>query len=228
MIKIWIQFLSKNRNLRETVFTTFLFGLISFLFSWFLIYVENRDHYLGEFIDPFFFWDPIDFSIPIFILTYGIIFSYITFHVKSPLKIVHFIQMIIFIVICRIISLTFIPFDAPLLVESTAMAATKDGQTLIPLLDPILNNMIYHQDSSGTYTHHDLFFSGHTAKCLLAALLFENKKMKIFFITLTCIMATFLVLQHVHYSIDILFAPLVSFLAIYLHKKWVKLKSRKI
>ena len=227
MIKIWIQFLSKNRNLRETVFTTFLFGLVSFLFSWFLIYVEHRNNYLGHFNDPFFFWDPIDLSIPTFILTYGIIMFYMIYHIKSPLKIIHFIQMIIFIIVCRIISLTLIQFDAPEPIEQM-VGPNYNGPRMIQLIDPILNNILYHKNElTGTYTYHDLFFSGHTAKCLLASLLYESKKLKIFFMTLTCIMATCLLLQHVHYSIDILFAPLVSFLAIYLHKKWVKLKSIK-
>tara|TARA_Y100001968_G_scaffold267675_1_gene257700 strand:+ start:99 stop:551 length:453 start_codon:yes stop_codon:yes gene_type:complete len=140
--------------------------------------------------------------------------------------------MITFIVLCRIISLTLIQFDAPQIVWSTAEAALKDGQTMIQLADPILNNIIYHANEflpdQPIYTHHDLFFSGHTAKCLLASLLYKNKKVRIFFITLTCIMATFLLLQHVHYSIDIFFAPIVSFAAIYLHGKWKVKRLNKI
>lgn len=232
MIKIWTNFLSQKKNLNETILTVSLFAIISLLFSWFLIWVETRVPYLGEFIDPLFFWDPIDLSIPTFILTYGIIMSYIFFHLKSPLKIIHFIQMITFIVLCRIISLTLIQFDAPQIVWSTAEAALKDGQTMIQLADPILNNIIYHANEflpdQPIYTHHDLFFSGHTAKCLLASLLYKNKKVRIFFITLTCIMATFLLLQHVHYSIDIFFAPIVSFAAIYLHGKWKVKRLNKI
>ena len=231
MIKTWSNFLSQKRNLNETVFTFFVFGIISLVFSYFLIWVETRVPYLGEFIDPLFFWDPIDFSIPTFILTYGIIMCYIFFHLKSPLKVIHFIQMITFIVLCRIISLTLIQFDAPQIVWSTVEAANIDGQTMIQLTDPILNNIIYHKNeflnSNPIYTHHDLFFSGHTAKCLLASLLYENKKIKILFIILTCIMAIFLILQHVHYSIDVFFAPIVTFLAIYLHSKWINFKSKK-
>ena len=225
MIKVWIQFLRDRKNLNVTLITFFSFAVISLLFSWFLVWVENRDPYFGEFIDPLFFWDPIDLSIPTFILTYGIIGFYMLFNINSPLKIVYFIQMLIFIVLCRIVSLTLIQFDAPEVVWSTAQAANIDGQTLIQLADPILNNIIYHKNvaipDEPIYTHHDLFFSGHTAKCLLASLLYENKKMRYFFIVLTCIMATFLILQHVHYSIDIFFAPIVTLLAIFLHGKYI-------
>ena len=239
MIKTWSNFLSQKRNLNETIFTFFLFGIISLVFSYFLIWVETRVPYLGEFIDPLFFWDPIDLSIPTFILTYGIIMFYIFFHLNSPLKVIHFIQMITFIVLCRIISLTLIQFDAPIPIDPSTgeylyllkdIPANYSGQTMIQLADPILNNIIYHADPDQplNYTHHDLFFSGHTAKCLLASLLYKNKKVRIFFITLTCIMATFLLLQHVHYSIDIFFAPIVSFAAIYLHGKWKVKRLNKI
>ena len=229
MAKVWIQFLGDRKNLKTTLITLFSFAIISLLFSWFLVWVENRNPYLGEFADPLFFWDPIDLSLPTFILTYGIIGFYMVFNLTSPLKIVYFIQMLIFIVACRIVSLTFIQFDAPEVVWSTAEAASIEGQTLIQLADPILNNIIYHQDTGiankPIYTHHDLFFSGHTAKCLLASLLYENKKMRYIFIILTCIMATFLLLQHVHYSIDIIFAPIITLLAISLHTKYIKSKK---
>ena len=241
MINNWFIFLGKKRNLNETIFTISLFALISFIFSWFLTWVEDetRTPFLGYFNDPLFFWDPIDFSIPTFILTYGIIGFYIIFHFYSPLKIIHFIQMLIFIVFCRIISLTLIQFDAPIPIDpSTGEYLLKDipanysGPTMIQLVDPILNNIIYHkseiESSSPIYTHHDLFFSGHTAKCLLASLLYQNKKIKYFFVILTTIMATFLVLQHVHYSIDVIFAPVITFLAIFLHNKYIQSKKYNI
>jgi len=226
MIKIWLKFLSNKGNLNRFLITILLFGVTSLLFSWFLIWVENRDSYFGYFNDPLFFWDPIDFSIPTFILTYGIITFYMIFHIRSPLKITYFIQMITFIVFCRIISLSLIQFDAPIPIE---LPNPNEWPTMIQLVDPILNNIIYHKgvnvDGYQIYTHHDLFFSGHTAKCLLASLLYENKKLKIFFIFLTCIMASFLVLQHVHYSIDVFFAPIVTFCAIFLHNKLIKSKQ---
>ena len=67
MINNWFIFLGKKRNLNETIFTISLFALISFIFSWFLTWVEDetRTPFLGYFNDPLFFWDPIDFSIPI-------------------------------------------------------------------------------------------------------------------------------------------------------------------
>ena len=55
MIKVWIQFLRDRKNLNVTLITFFSFVVISLLFSWFLVWVENRDPYFGEFIDPLFF-----------------------------------------------------------------------------------------------------------------------------------------------------------------------------
>jgi len=240
MIQVWLNFFRDKRNVNKSVITLFLFGFISLVFSYFLTWVEDetRNPYLGQFNDPLFFWEPIDFSIPTFLLTYGILGFYIIFHLYSPLKIIYFIQMLAFIVFCRIISLTLIQFDAPIPIDPNTgeyllkVPANYAGSTMIQLSDPILNNIIYHksgiQSSKVIYTHHDLFFSGHTAKCLLASLLFQNKKIKYFCIILTIIMATFLVLQHVHYSIDVIFAPIVTLLTIFLHNKYIKKQKSEI
>ena len=187
MIKIWLKFLSNKRNFNISIITILLFGAISLFFSWFLVWVENRDPYLGEFIDPLFFWDPIDLSTPTFFLTYGIIGFYILHHISSPLKIVYFIQMLIFIVACRIVSLTLIQFDAPEVVWSTAQAANIEGQTLIQLADPILNNIIYHQDTALIYlTKKDLndynFVKGDTEGFVNYPLSLKGVVFSVFFI----------------------------------------------
>jgi len=57
MIKIWLKFLSNKSYFNISIITILLFGAISLLFSYFLIWVENRDSYFGYFNDPLFFWD---------------------------------------------------------------------------------------------------------------------------------------------------------------------------
>ena len=79
--------------------------------------------------------------------------------------------------------------------------------------------MYQKNEVTGSYNQHDLFFSGHTANLFLTSMLYQNKKLKYFFLVITFFTATFLVLQKAHYSIDVIFAPVFSLLAIFLHKK---------
>ena len=67
----WKIYLTNRKNFNELVFTTFISIFISFGFRKYLVSVENWDHNLGVFNDPFFLSNPIDFSIPIFLMTYG-------------------------------------------------------------------------------------------------------------------------------------------------------------
>ena len=96
------------------------------------------------------------------------------------------------------------------------------------LKDPFLNTFMYQiNEKTGMYNQHDLFFSGHTSNLFLIAILFSKKYLKIIFIIITLIMASCLVLQHVHYSIDVLAAPFFSLLVVFLHKRLEPLFSSK-
>jgi len=211
VIDSWISFLKNKKYFYELVLTLFFSFTVFYFFRDFLVYVEQRDQTLGVFPDPFFFMDPIDLSIPIFIMTYGTIGFFILYHLSLPLKVIYFIQMGVLLLLFRTVTLFLFRFDAP---------------EMIVLQDPILNSVIYQMNEVGQYNQHDLFFSGHTANLFLASLLFENKKLKIFFLVVTFCMGTCIILQHAHYSIDVIFAPLFSLLALFLHKKYVILKMK--
>ena len=91
---------------------------------------------------------------------------------------------------------------------------------MIILKDPFLNTFLYQLNkNTGLYNQHDLFFSGHTANLFLVSILYRDKRLKYFFLLITFFMGTFLVLQRAHYSIDVLFAPLFSLIALFVHKK---------
>ena len=57
----------------------------------------------------------------------------------------------------------------------------------------------------------DLFFSGHTAFPFLAYLLFRKEKIGIFFLIATVVMATTVLVMHVHYSIDVFAALFITY-----------------
>ena len=86
---------------------------------------------------------------------------------------------------------------------------------IIPLKDSFLQSSFY----SGRENLKDLFFSGHTATIFLFAFGFRKKPLKILFAIGGTIVGILVVLQHVHYSIDVVVAPFVAYIAIRMQKK---------
>ena len=139
-------------------------------------------------------------------MTYGAIGFFILFHLNDPIKLTYLIQITVILLSLRVLTLYFIRLDA--------------HPDMIVLEDPFLNTFLYQiNKETGTFNQHDLFFSGHTANLFLASILYQNKKLKYFFLIVTFIMGTCLVLQRAHYSIDVIFAPFFSLTALFLHRK---------
>ena len=65
---------------------------------------------------------------------------------------------------------------------------------------------------TGIFTGNDLFFSGHTGIPFLLALIFwENKNLRIIFLSFSIMFAIVVLLGHLHYSIDVLSAYFITF-----------------
>jgi len=77
---------------------------------------------------------------------------------------------------------------------------------LIPLADPITN-----QFYGKHYKTHDLFFSGHTTTVFLIFLCLRKKTDRIFTFFASILLGFFLIVQHVHYTIDVLAAPFFTY-----------------
>ena len=166
-----------------------------FVFIEFLSFHELRVEYDGIFFeDPAFIYLPIsDVSFPIFLITYGAVVTYLLLNRKKE----HFLSRLLlsyaFIVLFRIITMSSLPLREP--------------DTLVYLEDPFLNNLIYPGDIV-----RDLFFSGHTA--LLFAIFLQSGK-KWYFLVLTIILAILLLIQRVHFSIDVIAAIPFAWLAVF-------------
>jgi hypothetical protein len=77
---------------------------------------------------------------------------------------------------------------------------------LIPLADPI-TNQFYGQ----RYITHDLFFSGHTTTVFLIFLCLKKKTDRIYTLIASILLGILLLVQHVHYTIDVLAAPVFTY-----------------
>jgi membrane-associated phospholipid phosphatase len=165
------------------------------MFSLFLPFHEARvDKLVWYFDDPAFWVLPAkDVSLPIFTITYGTIILYAILNRREK----YFISKMAFsyglLLIFRFLTLSVLPL--------------KEPETIIFLEDPFLNTFIY----QGTIDS-DLFFSGHTG--LVCLVFFQTKKWKWLFAVLGLTLGILLMIQRVHYSIDILAALPFAYLTV--------------
>lgn len=110
----------------------------------------------------------------------------------------------IFLCSVRMITIALVPLDAP--------------QHLVHLSDPF--SIIFY--GSNVITK-DLFFSGHTATLFLVGLCLEDKREKAIIFAATAVLGILLLIQHVHYTADVLAAPFFSYLFWYLGKTVAKM-----
>jgi membrane-associated phospholipid phosphatase len=66
---------------------------------------------------------------------------------------------------------------------------------------------------SGHVNLKDLFFSGHTATMFMFFMVIGNKKIKILYAIITLAVVCLLLIQHAHYTIDVLVAPVMVWFA---------------
>lgn len=92
---------------------------------------------------------------------------------------------------------------------------------LIPLADPITN-----QFYGAHYITHDLFFSGHTTTVFLIFLCLKKKWDRIYALGASILLGIFLLGQHVHYTIDVLAAPVFTYVAYRLALLFTKNENR--
>ncbi|MNR34437.1 PAP2 superfamily protein [compost metagenome] len=110
----------------------------------------------------------------------------------------------IFLCAARIITISIVPLHPP--------------KEIIELIDPC--SVVFY--GSNVITK-DLFFSGHTATVFLGALCLENKREKMVAFIASGIIGVLLLIQHVHYTADVLAAPIFSWICWYFGKSIEKL-----
>ena len=88
----------------------------------------------------------------------------------------------------------------------------EPDQNIIPLVDPIIDHFFYQK----VVITKDLFFSGHVSAMTLLCLISPSAYTKKLAIVFTSLVAAFIIVQHVHYTIDIIAAPIAAWIAHYI------------
>lgn len=135
----------------------------------------------------------VDVSLPIFAIIWGMGILMMIRALYNPAIGMTYLWTLIFMCIARFITLTLVKLDPPV--------------GLIPLVDPLTGYFYGHSAITK-----DLFFSGHTATLVLIYLNLDRKKDKRIALAATIILMFLLMLQHIHYTMDILAAPVIVYL----------------
>ena len=170
----------------------FVMGLILFYLEDFFIYIQARN---GVPINDWLLnkLPAYDVSTYIFLILYPAS-AFVFWKIKGNSSMcITFLWGYIFMCLARMITITLIPLDPP--------------KQILHLEDPF--SIIFY----GTHViTKDLFFSGHTASLFLVGLCLENKRDKVIVFTATAVLAVLLLIQHVHYTADVVAAPFFSYL----------------
>ena len=106
-----------------------------------------------------------------------------------------FFYAYIFFIITRSTCLVFVPLDPPV--------------GIVELRDP-LTNIFY----GGSFMMRDLFYSGHTCAVVIICLLLPKRSDKIILLIASFVLGVLLLVQHVHYTIDVLAAFPFAFICV--------------
>jgi membrane-associated phospholipid phosphatase len=113
----------------------------------------------------------------------------LSFH---PVEMLLALQSYTVIGMLRLITIFFLPLNAP--------------QAIIPLKDPFVEFF-----GGGSTLLRDLFFSGHTSTMFLFFLTCPTRKLRWVYLICTILVAVCVLLQHVHYTIDVVAAPVFAY-----------------
>ncbi len=203
----WKEFLQEKRNKTELIITLFLLAITLTILTNFLNYVETREGVV--LLDPILnLFNPINLTWLTFALIYISLIIGIVTLLSSPDRLLFALQLYTLMVIVRIIAMYLLPLDPP--------------AKMILLKDPFVELF-----GTGKTLTKDLFFSGHTATLLILFLVSQKKIIKSIFLISLIIVAVSVLLQHVHYTIDVFAALLFTYacyeLLIKMRNKWKKI-----
>ncbi|MFN8277079.1 MAG: phosphatase PAP2-related protein [Chitinophagales bacterium] len=143
------------------------------------------------------FFTPFNFSVPIFVLIYAVVFLGIYHLAQQPDYLLKGLQAYLLVRLLRCAAIYFMPLEPP--------------ADMILLRDPLAGFFL---TDGGRVVTKDLFFSGHTSTIFIFYFAFHRSLLKQFTLLAGTLVPLMLVWQHVHYTADVLAAPVISYFAV--------------
>lgn len=189
----WGTFLQNKYYRNEFVISVVILAFALFTFSNFLNFVQTRNGITLS--DPLLhFYKAVNLTWLTFSLIYFSIILVLFSLANSPGKLVFTVQCYSLLLLIRMVMMSLMPLNPP--------------AGMISLNDPFVQFF-----GTGQILTKDLFFSGHVATLFLFYLVTEKKIFKTFFLIATILVGITVLLQHVHYTIDVVSAPFFSYLS---------------
>jgi hypothetical protein len=191
----------RNQRFRVYLIISFIFLVcLLIIFPKFLLFIETRSGVVLN--DPILnLFSPVDLTWLIFGIIYLSLISGLVYFAKDPVILLLALNSYSILLVFRIAAMYLLPLEPPV--------------AMIALNDPFVETF-----GSGALLTKDLFFSGHTATLLLLFHNSRNRYMKFSFLAGTFIVVISVLLQHVHYSIDVFAAPFFAY-ASYKISLWI-------
>lgn len=174
------------------LFAAALFSF-TFTFSYFFDFIEARS---GKVLsDPVLSLLPAtNVSVPVFSILYFCVISWLVTYIKDPKVLLAGMQTYFMVTILRMLTITLFPLEPPI--------------DYIPLREPFVQ-LFTHQ---GRIISHDLFFSGHMTSILFCYYNSRKGFFKNIYLVSAFAIGILLMIQRVHYTIDIIAAPFFTWL----------------
>ena len=169
--------------------------ILVFILAFFPIFFQFIEHRKGWYlVDPIVnSITPADLSIPIFAIIWSMTLLTIIRAIQQPAFLLLFLWGFILLSISRMISILIVPLEPP--------------PGLIEMIDPI-SNLFY----GAKFITKDLFYSGHTATQFLMCFCLYKRQDKLATLVAAILIGAGVLVQHIHYSIDVLLAPLFAYI----------------
>jgi hypothetical protein len=138
---------------------------------------------------------PFQVSAYTFAVLYAVVVIGTVHLTRDPYRFVQMLLAYVFLLVMRMITMYAVTLEPP--------------HTIIPLIDPV-TQVFYPADEPFLK---DLFFSGHTATSVLFALAVGRGWLRWVLACGAVVVAVLVLVQHVHYTLDVLAAPFFATLA---------------
>lgn len=163
-------------------------------YTQFLTRIEQRQGV--AFLDPLHvLFAPVDLTWVTFSMVYGAVLGAGIVLLREPLALLWAMQAYTMHALLRMTMMWALPLDPPI--------------TMIPLVDPVVSAVT----SGGAPLTRDLFYSGHVGTLVVLSMVVPQRWARRALAILTTLVGIAVILQHVHYTVDVLVAPFVATIA---------------